>query len=403
MSKEQLIVNNFLVIKEANFEVGKINVIIGSQATGKSLLTKLLYYFRKVINENIFLYNNKKDFIKNSILLFNKYFPNYIWKNEEFTILYKIEDIEIKLFKKIKERTVKMEPGEGLVTILKNIRFKTEKSRNKLNMKTVDRIVNHIVVNNNGVTYFTYKELNLENKVKNLLFIPANRSFFATLQKNIFSFLSEDIDIDPFIKEFGSHYERIKSIQNKETIKNKLIADITKKILNGNYLYQDKRDWIESDKKIINILNASSGQQEALPMLIMLDFYYNIKNVNIFIEEPEAHLFPISQKHIISLISLIYNNGNNIVMTTHSPYILTALNNYILAYDIMKKNGDSSIKGIVEKDFCINYNDVKAYTFENGKLNTIMDNENRLIGINIIDSVSDDFAKIFDTLLSLED
>ena len=403
MSKEQLIVNNFLVIKEANFEVGKINVIIGSQATGKSLLTKLLYYFRKVINENIFLYNNKKDFIKNSILLFNKYFPNYIWKNEEFTILYKIEDIEIKLFKKIKERTVKMEPGEGLVTILKNIRFKTEKSRNKLNMKTVDRIVNHIVVNNNGVTYFTYKELNLENKVKNLLFIPANRSFFATLQKNIFSFLSEDIDIDPFIKEFGSRYERIKSIQNKETIKNKLIADITKKILNGNYLYQDKRDWIESDKKIINILNASSGQQEALPMLIMLDFYYNIKNVNIFIEEPEAHLFPISQKHIISLISLIYNNGNNIVMTTHSPYILTALNNYILAYDIMKKNGDSSIKGIVEKDFCINYNDVKAYTFENGKLNTIMDNENRLIGINIIDSVSDDFAKVFDTLLSLED
>ena len=44
------------------------------------------------------------------------------------------------------------------------------------------------------------------------VFIPASRSFFANLQKNIFSFLAENIDIDPFMKEFGSKYELAKKL-----------------------------------------------------------------------------------------------------------------------------------------------------------------------------------------------
>ena len=47
---ENLQVRNFLVIKSADFEVGQINLIIGSQANGKSVLAKLLYYFRDFLN-----------------------------------------------------------------------------------------------------------------------------------------------------------------------------------------------------------------------------------------------------------------------------------------------------------------------------------------------------------------
>jgi predicted ATPase len=40
----KLTVNNFSVIKHAELEFGKITVLIGPQASGKSLLCKLAYF-----------------------------------------------------------------------------------------------------------------------------------------------------------------------------------------------------------------------------------------------------------------------------------------------------------------------------------------------------------------------
>lgn len=89
---EQLIVENFLVIKEAEVKVGKINVIIGPQANGKSLLAKLLYFCRKSISEKLLISvkNNelKSDYIKGIEKAFEKYFPKYTWKEKSFLVKY---------------------------------------------------------------------------------------------------------------------------------------------------------------------------------------------------------------------------------------------------------------------------------------------------------------------------
>ena len=50
---EKLIINNFAGIKDAIFELCPITVLIGPQATGKSVLAKLLYYFRDQPREMI--------------------------------------------------------------------------------------------------------------------------------------------------------------------------------------------------------------------------------------------------------------------------------------------------------------------------------------------------------------
>ena len=47
---ETLVVKNFLVIKEASLDVKKINIIIGSQGTGKSVLAKTLYLLKNLEN-----------------------------------------------------------------------------------------------------------------------------------------------------------------------------------------------------------------------------------------------------------------------------------------------------------------------------------------------------------------
>jgi hypothetical protein len=217
------------------------------------------------------------------------------------------------------------------------------------------------------------------------VFIPAGRSFFANLQKNVFSFLSSNIEIDPFLKRFGSTYESIKSIYRHNFLIDKykkefeIVNQLVSSIISGEYLHEDDQDWIVSGKKRINLSNSSSGQQEALPMLLILStlpFFVGEKNSMYFIEEPEAHLFPFSQKKIINLLAYIHNKTNcKFLMTTHSPYILTALNNLLLAhsaYNSIPKKSQKKVDDLVSKDLHIDFNEIYAYSIQNGKVEKIL-------------------------------
>lgn len=411
---EQLNVKKFLIIKNSKFDIGRINIIIGPQANGKSLLVKLLYLFRETISESFLMSvkNNELQsaFVKHIEISFEKYFPKYTWKDKDIDITYIRDDIEIKIKKTASQRSIKVELSKFVKTTfasLKNNYRKFMRERKKDEEFIFD-------------AFWEFKSQFIDNKeiakyFSESVFIPASRSFFANLQKNIFSFLAENIDIDPFMKEFGSKYELAKKIYSDTRFNENIfekndshikIKNIVENILNGKYQYKDKQDWIKSKGEEINLANASSGQQESLPMLLILSIFpfINQDNQNMyFIEEPEAHLFPISQKHIMFLIGLMYNNNQNNVITTHSPYILTALNNLLLAYDVKAEKGEQALENIIDKEFCINYEDVKAYTISNGQLASIMDKEERLIGVNIIDSVSEEFNDTFDSLLTLQD
>lgn len=408
---EKVVVDKFLIISSAEFEVKRVNIIIGPQAHGKSLLAKLLYFFREVISD-IFLdavgnLETQKELNNRVVSLFEKYFPKYTWIDQEIKIEYQLDDIYINISKTNKQKSLKIEYSKYFSSIFRQIK---NKYKNFLNTFSSEKV---LILDE----FWNFKEKYLINNdiypyLNDPIFIPAGRSFFANLQKNIFSLLSENIDIDPFIKDFGSKYEVAKRVyigdellfQNGKTFRK--MNTILEKILNGEYEYKDKQDWIKTKNNLINLANASSGQQESLPMLLILSTFSFI-NTNIkktyFIEEPEAHLFPTSQKYIVEFIGLLYNNSQDIVITTHSPYILTALNNLILANDIKNQKGTDSIKDIIDEEFCIAFDDVSAYNIEDGKLDSIVDKDERLIGVNVIDLVSEELSGVFDRLLSLED
>jgi hypothetical protein len=257
------------------------------------------------------------------------------------------------------------------------------------------------------------------NSIMQVKFITAGRSSFSNLQKNIFSLLRQDIQIDYFSKEFGAEYERIKNdYRNSQEILPK-VSQLISQIISGKYIYEGNEDWIESatTKQKIRLVDASSGQQEALPMLLTLASFSAKKETHsFFIEEPEAHLFPTSQKHIIDLIGLLFNQAekrNSFFITTHSPYILTALDNLIQAGNtltaINQIESEQIREEMLQKLYAIcpanqilHIEDVRAYTIEEGKIRSIINEENQLIDQNIVDEVSQDIGKIFDGLLDLE-
>ena len=59
---------------------------------------------------------------------------------------------------------------------------------------------------------------------------------------------------------------------------------------------------------------------------------------NIVIEEPELNLFPATQAELMYyVLSKINHSRDNMVITTHRPYILYAVNNCILANLVKEK------------------------------------------------------------------
>jgi predicted ATPase len=153
------------------------------------------------------------------------------------------------------------------------------------------------------------------------------------------------------------------------------------------------------------IANASSGQQEAIPLCRYLfnSMYRSSKGmINcIGIEEPEAHLFPEAQWNMLKLISLVssVNSNINFIVTTHSPYVLTAINMLIKSTDLSVDKKESIFKAESPEIFPININNVSAYSLQNGKTADIIDLDARLISANVIDEISDKLSSLFQEMV----
>ncbi len=122
----------------------------------------------------------------------------------------------------------------------------------------------------------------------------------------------------------------------------------------------------------------------------------------IVIEEPEAHLFPEAQREIAHLIALVSNlNQSQVVITTHSPYILASFNNLILANKFGESHPESVSKKIDQR-LWLSQDKVYAALVKQGNVKPIIDKELNIVEQEYIDTVSRQINDEFDFLYSLE-
>ncbi len=350
MTRERITVKNFGPIQHADIELQDFIVFIGPQASGKSTLAKLIHFFRYIIGEEPFLPASPDK----TTLEFKKYFSEMFWQaGGEVSYRYFVEDQEITL------------------------KFTNQ----QLEYSTLRRTISRAVL------------------------IPASRAIYSLVSRAMFSLAYENINIDPFILLFGRRMEMIKK-RALLTRADEHFAHLMSEILKGKVsvvegeerIYFTSEDYVELD-------HASSGQQETVPLLLMLmDAFYSGEEQSITIEEPEAHLFPSSQHHLIEFISRCYNsglNGGKFVITTHSPYILTSFNNFLFAHQVagLGRDAASRADAIVPEPARINPENFSAYYIENGVPRSILDKG--LISENEIDDASEDIAEVFDRLLDI--
>lgn len=417
---EQLVIENFLSIKRATINLKKINIFIGPQAKGKSLISKLIHFCKEVpfgIFEAASEEKSKRDFDKDLRARFENIFPSYAWEKNAFYISYACDQFGVEItHNKINSKYKLSIKYTTHITKTLNI------ARRTFQKFTSDDAETRLTTNrrasmNREVREAISSTLNSGNpslRIEQVIYIPAGRSFFANLQKSVFSFLSTSIPIDYFLKEFGAVYERTRDkgfLSFIEQQRPKHAVKLVSDLICGSYLSEKGQDWIMTEHGKINVSNSSSGQQEVLPMAMVLSTWpyapSTIYRRSFVIEEPEAHLFPIAQGQVASLIASAYNAQNRqgtFTITTHSPYILTAINNLIQAGNVseMPDANHSALYEIIPKNQIISFNDVSAYIVDRGTVKPIMDEELRLIQADAVDSVSQHFSEKFERLVELE-
>jgi len=117
------------------------------------------------------------------------------------------------------------------------------------------------------------------------------------------------------------------------------------------------------------------------------------------VEESEQNLYPVSQIKMVD--RLIENTGKRgkLVMTTHSPYVLSILNNYFFAFDRYRELG-KTIREVPQKHM-IGFDDVEAYKIQNGIIKSIKDPQSRMIDATEIDECSQRINETFDKLMDM--
>ena len=105
----------------------------------------------------------------------------------------------------------------------------------------------------------------------------------------------------------------------------------------------------------------------------------------------------------IQLLVLMLNNSrsNNLVLTTHSPYTLTVINNLIYAAKIGEKNPEE-VGEIVNKLLWLPWERVDAYRLQNGRAENILDQDLHEIKAELIDDISRTISEQYSRMLDIE-
>jgi AAA ATPase domain len=416
---ERLIIRKFAGIEELDIQIKQFTVLIGPQATGKSICAKLLYFFKNFITdiiESLEELDYGKQFVdRKSKARFIECFPPESWGSQDFLIRYENTDSYMEITRlKSRDGSIRIAYSENYKKLI--LSFKKIKFAPPQKTTSAVRFEKEIELQQSRILKQTENIMG-ESFLFSQMFIPAGRSFFTIVQRSLFSFLSQRNELDPFLISFGSLYQFVKRFHNRlVTVDHRIYVDkITDEIIAGQYREVNGEDFLQmNDDRLISLSSASSGQQEALPLVLILTSLPMLRGLfprkTVYIEEPEAHIFPDGQRSLVQLIAAAFNaepNMTQVFITTHSPYVLTTINNLLqggeLYEKLTKKSDLKKLEKIIDKRISLSADSLAVYALTGSGVTNILSGEFGLIDTNIIDEVANEMAIEFGQLLDLVD
>ena len=106
---------------------------------------------------------------------------------------------------------------------------------------------------------------------------------------------------------------------------------------------------------------SSSTVSEMAPLIIYLKHMIEDRSL-LVIEEPEAHLHPLNQMIFARCVARLVNRGLNVLLTTHSPFLLEELSHLLEASRFTARQRDDRLQ--YRKDECLGPQAIAVYAFE---------------------------------------
>ena len=239
--------------------------------------------------------------------------------------------------------------------------------------------------------------INLKFTPTQLVFLPAERLLISLLSESIWSLMINKVALPSFIIQFGQLFELAK--KEFDTFKIKF--------LNIEFRHQSGKDYVYfNDNEGVPLSESASGLQSVIPMYLVIEKMLLDKEFksNFIIEEPELNLYPTTQKNLVYyLADRCTKEDNQLLMTTHSPYILAALNNLLFAFKTAQKHPEKAdeIAKIIPRESWLNPEEFAAYFVADGTARTIINPKTGLISENELDGASESIGDEFDAIMSI--
>ena len=407
-------IENFGPISKAEMSIADIVFLIGEQASGKSNVAKLIY-FCKTLNEelvNLIFKNGSEDWSVSMTTYFSilrKKFTNIFGLTKdlgEFCIVYSYSHDNKVTITPNPENTVNFQFSNQLLSdaasvwdnAKKMLLENKQKSHNMYAGYLVDHVAKQAILSR-------CQELFSDDAYS--VYIPAGRALLSRqmlLQliqgdelrriNQSESYLPFDI-VDAPTRNYIAEVGRIREALIDESIDDPLINFLkytSEEILKGSYVYRNNYDYIKlDDRKLVPLSYSSSGQQEVVWLLNLL-FSYAVSGQKslIIVEEPETHLHPDAQYLLTKYIAAFLNKTKSqVIVTTHSPYVLSSFNNLFYADKCGKKIENCEIAAsIIPKQSWLKEEAFSAFIIEDSTLRNIKDESLAMVDVGELDVVA---------------
>ena len=417
-------IRNIGPIKEVKeIYLNKINVFMGLQSSGKSTIAKIISFCTWVekdvaTSQSLSEYQENRTYFRERLESFHKikgYFnsDSYIhYKSEVIDIVWENEECSISWVDKYAYKRSKIAyiPSERNMVILPearksefgntNIRsflFDWFESRKKYSNE------NNLSVLNLGVNYY-YVEGSEEDHIKG----NNNNTEYDILLSNASSGIQSItplIVMIEFLTKWIYNEDTISFEQNERRQQvNRILSD--EKVFKPYYKKQDlsKEDRQKLVKDFMTKLEKKDKEAWTLFNIAktISGNLFKTNNSQFIIEEPEQNLFPETQRDLVYYLlqKCLAEEENRLTFTTHSPYILYALNNCMMAGLVSDKMNKKELNKLKCNGSKVPPSFVSIYEIRNGVVDKTIQGEDGLISDNYFDQKMKDLMDDFYLMLN---
>lgn len=416
----KIVINKLGPVHSCEMDLEKLCVLTGPQASGKSTIAKAIFFFRTIKDDCVFLYTKKQ---------MAGVGDSHIIQALKKQLRSKFMQMFGSSWGMSMDMSMRYEYGEETYVEVSLRESQYEGAPNYIHISMSENITNLLMALNRNNLYDREDVVSMVNEVfcdsHEIVYIPAGRSMITLLTSQLNYILSimddtQKKSIDYCTQNYMERILRVKPLfsggmrgmyydkltMSTEPVNKHLLQSMMRHIdmiLKGKYQYMDGEERLVLDaRRYVKLNYTSSGQQEVVWILNLL-FYYMLENRNVYLilEEPESHLFPAAQSAMAELLGMFLNADNQMLLTTHSPYILGALNNLLYAGNLSTKHRDA-VKEVVSEEEQIDARQTSAYYVDNGVLKNILDDQLMMIDNGVIDEISAYINELNEKLMEID-